>query len=489
MESQTSVNEIAPSYVHIDGIDERDEQIDTNDYDNILKFYLPQSSRMKLLEDYAEKYPDQLIDMIRKITAVFSISPLKRIEKFIIAIYENKTFPLQIRIEAAETIYNTEQERVKQPGAIKSTIGLDALDSLVDDEMFETFHPLYKYQLYMTLIERGKKHRIDDLKKFLCANDNIPWKYKRIINLPEEFRLDICQEFMETTTDVRYKILACQYLRRLLKRQKRDCGIVKSVLKDIMTDKTQAHEVRADAADTLFRFGDENDVELAQQVIRELGGGDTIYENKENVHLDSIQQSARDIINSVNKIVKGTLKDFQAYVNYIIEHLNDEDNGKVFDAIERIDVDRNITDERTIKDVFCILCEYIITYSKENKNVLTQRLIEELEDMAGTCTSGYITRLANVLSGFGYNISISWKDQIQSVFTARLNALIMKDENVDEILSDMTSKSFSKPGFNTFFIKHLPTIREEMYAEYKDYISEDQWENYLKDTIVYYQSG
>ena len=46
-------------------------------------------------------------------------------------------------------------------------------------------------------------------------------------------------------------------------------------------------------------------------------------------------------------------------------------------------------------------------------------MIEELIDMADTCSSGHISRIINVLSGFDINgmtigINIGWKKQIQS---------------------------------------------------------------------------
>jgi hypothetical protein len=56
---------------------------------------------------------------------------------------------------------------------------------------------------------------------------------------------------------------------------------------------------------------------------------------------------------------------------------------------------------------------------------MKKRLLEELEEMSGTCSSGYATRLVNIISGFGeFNIRISWEDQIIANFSGRLNALV-----------------------------------------------------------------
>jgi len=56
-----------------------------------------------------------------------------------------------------------------------------------------------------------------------------------------------------------------------------------------------------------------------------------------------------------------------------------------------------------------------------------KRLLEELDDMSGTCSSGFASRLVNVISGFGeFNIQISFADQIISNFAGRLNARLKK---------------------------------------------------------------
>jgi hypothetical protein len=62
---------------------------------------------------------------------------------------------------------------------------------------------------------------------------------------------------------------------------------------------------------------------------------------------------------------------------------------------------------------------------------MKNRLLEELIEMSGTCSSGFASRLVNVISGFGdFNITISWKDQIIANFSGRLNARINNIHNL-----------------------------------------------------------
>jgi hypothetical protein len=64
-----------------------------------------------------------------------------------------------------------------------------------------------------------------------------------------------------------------------------------------------------------------------------------------------------------------------------------------------------------------------IQNSKDDREALEERLLQELEEMAGTCSSGFASRLANTLSGFGdFLVGISWESQIAANLTGRLNA-------------------------------------------------------------------
>ena len=206
---------------------------------------------------------------------------------------------------------------------------------------------------------------------------------------------------------------------------------------------------------------------------------------------------------------------------------------------------------------------------------MTSRLLEELEEMSGTCSTGFASRLANVISGFGkFNIRISWEQQIVSNFFGRLNALArkinhknsvyyaekslarkinhknsvyyaeksldvvelwlndnMKDKNrviksltksdkltdtppmkniiekylksnkkkkiekcVEDfsfnVLNEMTlsSSDFSnRQNFLLFFRTSMLPIREEMYEEFKDLISDSDYDLYFRKALESYE--
>ena len=176
-------------------------------------------------------------------------------------------------------------------------------------------------------------------------------------------------------------------------------------------------------------------------------------------------------------------------------------------------------------------------YSNENKSEMQKRLLQELEDMAGTCSSGFISRLVNTISGFGeLSISISFEDQIVSNFSARLNSyaqkicdnnsifrqnknvynvnssenenlnvvyndvlkLHEKDKNENEdviekfydaVLNEMmiTSSDYkNRPSFLLFFRTYMSKIREEMFNEFIEYVSESEFDLYFRKALSYY---
>jgi hypothetical protein len=205
---------------------------------------------------------------------------------------------------------------------------------------------------------------------------------------------------------------------------------------------------------------------------------------------------------------------------------------------------------------------------------MKKRLLEELEEMSGTCSSGFASRLINVISGFGeFSIRISWGDQIKANLFGRLNAaarritdqesifskdpyltdmvmlylnedhtacgensqkaLIMKEltkavpsqqqivkiylhqsvtdgktqtsadinqtriqdcltqlmESVLIEISIPSSLSATRQYFSLFFRSHLPFIREEMYAEFKEFMDDTEFDLYMRKAMVHYEGA
>ena len=171
------------------------------------------------------------------------------------------------------------------------------------------------------------------------------------------------------------------------------------------------------------------------------------------------------------------------------------------------------------------------------------RLLQELEEMSGTCSSGFVGRLINTLSGFGeLTINISFEDQLISNFIGRLNHYTRKiieptspfynerlydvlelmvrnmdipknkhikliiDEHLkknreekinfaieyfsEQVINEMTVNSNEyndRRHFLLFFRTFLPSLREELYEEFKEYLSVFEFDLTIRKAISLYE--
>lgn len=136
-----------------------------------------------------------------------------------------------------------------------------------------------------------------------------------------------------------------------------------------------------------------------------------IYNNKENIHTSSIQESfKKSLINLMNdKIDKEII-----FINYIDTSL------KQF-VIDCINDKTLITSVYlTYEDVFKHVLNRII--NSTNKNQLLKRVHEEIKESVNLCFIGKVTRLVNSLSGFfdDIYIGISENEQIENIIISSL---------------------------------------------------------------------
>jgi hypothetical protein len=220
---------------------------------------------------------------------------------------------------------------------------------------------------------------------------------------------------------------------------------------------------------------------------------------------------------------------------------------KIRISLNRIYMDRTLYSKYSsnLSNILVKLWSYI--QDNEFKDAMVSRLLEELEDMSGTCSTGFLSRLVNTLSGFGeLNIKISFDDQIISNFTGRLNMyarkltdddspfrkdklntvvelyiysknIIHKYPNVksmkqlineylrtdkeikindiledfeEQVLNEMmleTTKFNDRRHFLLFFREYMLRIREELYEEFKDYVTDTEFDLCIRKAISTYE--
>ena len=480
-------------------IDDFDTKIEM-DIDNlstiIHDFDYDEDFRLKAFNFYYIKFNEGIIEIINKLSIMYLLSKSKLLESFITKICLNSIIPFNFKLELAKNFEH-----------------YDVLDEIIQLSFSKVAVPCVIEAIFVLM--KSKKY-IKKSKKYFCkiVNDKeleCHYRYKTILSieirveksLQKLFLKDIMTSFIRCkTNNIRYRILAGQYLLQKCKTNNKIKDEILLYLKEFMLDGELDYNIRADVADVLLNLGDEQTKSLARDIIILLGGrlGNvrTVFENAENVHHHDIEESALKMLEFLNNVpIPKDAKndDFKTIKETILEEVRKEDKELVQVSLNRIDVDRAIYGNfgNTLSGIVLILWRYIQIH--KYKDELIKRLIEELVDMSGKCSTGYAYRLLNVLSGFGdFSIRISWEDQIAGNLMGRLNAYIreIKDEKFKEnVILEMQLNSDSqitnRSNFRKLFLSKLPLIKEDMYEEFKEYMDDGEFDLYLRRAVSKYE--
>jgi hypothetical protein len=276
---------------------------------------------------------------------------------------------------------------------------------------------------------------------------------------------------------VYYRNLSSQYLLKKCSLDSDETTKVETKVLEFADDAELDYNLRADSADILLRYGSDAFKEAGRRVIMELavvnGNVRTIFENAQNVHTESVEESVSEILEFLNSLtiymIDKNPVDFN-YVNAHIEKMLKQElekirkdrhpgescdspvgenfcspecdkfyykNQKIKLSMQRILMDRALYSKfnNSLLNILLKVYSYIQTRDDESiKEELYKRMLEELEEMSGTCSSGFASRLVNIISGHeNFNIRISFEDQIISNFMGRLNAKAREITNIDSI--------------------------------------------------------
>ena len=411
-----------------------------------------------------------------------------------------------------------------------------------------------------------------------------------------------------------YRTLSGQFLLQKCELNEMKSFQVETIILSFAQDQELDYDRRADAADLLLRLGSPSMKLCGRDIIIELGRIEghvrTIFDNAQNVHTEEVEESvvqSLEFLSTLSSKLDTNSIDFD-YVNNLIEKILKEKiekcktnniisqekcsfcdsflteskiilcdtakQDKIFCrkecgceffsaekirfAMNRIYMDRALYSKynNTLCNILIKVYTYIHNQEEDLKQEMIKRLIEELEEMSQTCSTGYVTRLINSISGFGeFNIRISFEDQITSNFTGRLNSKIRaicdedsvfrttklndvvelwlnnkenknilelnkseikndqpthqliidhflttnKQEKVDKCLEDFlgsvliemagSSSNYSnRQNFSLLFRTYMSDIREELYTEFFDYVSDEYFELALRKATMQYES-
>jgi hypothetical protein len=228
------------------------------------------------------------------------------------------------------------------------------------------------------------------------------------------------------------RILVCQFLLQNHDSEEMTDSIF-STLITITCDDKETLNTRADAADTLHHYSTGQIQQQAIELLTELGGKcRTLYESKQNVHAVEISGALKVLV------YEPTIR-----IDEIIKYFHQLEDQAVNASLGRIFIDVATYGNQEKYTALQIL-ERLWTYIQvsPHKQELERRMIEELQEMADTCSSGHAIRLLNVMSGYiSDGLSICVEDQIIANFKGRINARLRQEEKNLSTQSSSSSKS------------------------------------------------
>jgi hypothetical protein len=490
--------------------------IDENDRKNAINLFLPLETRLKALINYYNKENDEVGELIGCIVGMYFFSKTKNLTEYVQAICTLYELPIIYRIDCVKQLDNGQAyvllnqlfvNELPHISALPTPLRVSTIVYLMNCELFKneasayfcdvisdhTIDVVYRYRIIQSLEQHftPPKHKKD--KGFIEKEKDKFLFYAR----------NACHRFIDDQTNpFTYRAIACQYMFEKCKPSPDDAIKMETFLLEIADDVTLADDVRADACDILLQNGGDESREKAQRALFVLAGGhlsrNNIFKNAQNVHIRSIEESVEQLIEKLSTYYprNKTVYDFETSYENILEKIVDLPQAdEVKGALLRITIDRAVygNSNMTLSTILAKMWTYI--QDSEHREELEKRLFEELVDSNSKCSTGYVSRIVNTLSGYDEEMSlrISFEDQIIANVEARLNACIQKisDENeMDDVLQQMTIPVIHyelRGKFLKFFRENISVIREELYGEFRQYMTDLDYDFYFRKAIIHYE--
>jgi len=474
---------------------------------NIIDLSLDLETRLKCIDIFYKKEGDNVIEIINKLIMMYDLSNLKLLKQYLYDICEKSSLPPFLKSIVAKGLCFHDE---------KDELGYKAVD-LIFQKMGDEIGTPYKIE-FIKILMKNENYK-DKANMYFCNiinNDNLDceYRFKYILSLEERFlyfKNNAFIYFLNNRNNMTiYRILASQNLLRL---SNIDDSIKKHVQESLLffaNDNELDYNLRADATDVLLQLGDQYYKDLAQTIIMTLGTTGntkpkTIYQNAQNVHSKEIEDSIKQGLEYIQTFGIMKVEEKEIDILYVEKKINDLlkidtlkyiNSDKVKIALTRISLDRALYSAYncSLENILLRVWTYIIGHTHEEE--MKKRLLEELVEMAGTCSTGFATRLINSISGFGeFTIKISWREQIIGNFTGRLNAKIRNMDDLtlqEKVLEEMTLETTnyaSRKRFLKFLRNNLLEIREELYDEFKTHISDTDFDLYFRTAVSMYETG
>ncbi len=270
-------------------------------------------TRMKAIETLYSKDKAFVVETVNRLVGFYNLNPVELLKEYFISLIEKSVLPLELKNEFAKSLY----EEDKLVGCTNMYHILNEI-SPPDKELpvpiqVENFRCLFQEDY---ILKKQKQLTLDKIStlfnKIILTNKNIEneYRYKILLSIQRdkdrEYNIKyLHQGYLAFVRHVesytKYRILASQYILQgeFPMETKME---VESICISFATDALLDYNLRADASDLLVRMAVTPDGKnVGKDMITMLGRDiksvlPSMYNNKQNVHIEEIDKSVRDII-------------------------------------------------------------------------------------------------------------------------------------------------------------------------------------------------
>lgn len=208
----------------------------------------------------------------------------------------------------------------------------------------------------------------------------------------------------------------------------------------------------------------------------------TIYTDSQNVHDSAINENIKCVILQLHNeeityktenpdTTHETDIDVIDRIGNILIHEKMYDD-KIRRSLERITTDFAFFTKRKfrLRNILALVWKRLERLEGEHFKNALENLAFELRDMSGTCSTGHMSRIVNVLSSIPVDVggmvvvNITWEQQIASNISGRVNAL-MRDIPNEEVRGDVVNAMISEGEERLAYTEFLKSIKDSVYNE------------------------
>lgn len=405
--------------------------------------------------------------------SVYNNNDISRCFPMFEKIADDESVKVGWRIEACKYLFSSGQDFLvdKSLGVIKNVISNDKIDASLRFDVVLSF---------------GSKSGI----RSITNNEKlrVPYDKRFYEELNSVFFWDGCCEI--ENSNIKLKLLSGQILLQLFEFQTLESQKVCEELLSIARNDSYSENEKAFSVDIVQRLGGDSYAKECLMLIEKIGGGDgTIISSSQNSH-HFTNQAISHIEKLFSSINLNTIPSFDTVRDEILSIVQSTNaiESTIKSSLNHISIDTATFSKYslTLSTVLCMVWGGCSTNLEIKK-----RLVEELEDMNDTCSTGHFNRIINALNGFDSDIfHISFDEQLKMNIIARFTSKI-KEEKEPEIAYSLciAKTNMAEAKDKEIYSKFIDSTSGDVYNELKkefvdsEYLNEEQFDKIFSDTM------